>query len=129
MNEKKIVTKWVSEYNLSGIISDNRLGVYSKKIPSVYITHQLTVLSGKTTWLSSTFHRIFIKNFTECWIPDMKNFLTLSGVLGHLRKTRLKLKYIGVLSRFEKQNLSLLKDMSIINYCLYLINSSNNFHI
>jgi uncharacterized protein (TIGR00661 family) len=104
-NERKTVANWVSKYNLCGIISDNRMGVYSKKIPSVYITHQLTVLSGKTTWLSSRLHRIFIKNFSECWIPDMKNAINLSGTMGHLRKTTLRIKYIGILSRFEKQNL------------------------
>ena len=48
LSEKKIVKKWIAEYKLNGIISDNRLGVYSKKIPSVFITHQLNVLSGKT---------------------------------------------------------------------------------
>ena len=104
-NEKKLASNWVSKYNLCGIISDNRMGLYSKKIPSVYITHQLTVLSGKTTWFSSRLHQIFIRNFTECWIPDMKNAINLSGTMGHLRKTTLRIKYIGILSRFEKQNL------------------------
>jgi UDP:flavonoid glycosyltransferase YjiC (YdhE family) len=44
--EKKQVAQWILEYQLSGIISDNRLGVYSKNIPSVFITHQLKVLTG-----------------------------------------------------------------------------------
>ncbi len=114
LNEKKTASKWVSKYNLCGIISDNRMGVYSKKIPSVYITHQLTVLSGKTTWLSSRLHHIFIKKFTECWIPDMKKAINLSGVMGHIKKTTLKLKYIGFLSRFEKQNLPKKYDLMVL---------------
>jgi len=32
LNEKRIVKGWVIEYNLIGIISDNRLGVFNKKI-------------------------------------------------------------------------------------------------
>ena len=63
--EKKIVKKWIAEFNIQGIISDNRLGVYSKKIPCVFITHQLNVLSGKTTWISSKLHQHFIKKYTE----------------------------------------------------------------
>ena len=114
LNEKKIVSKWVTKYSLSGIISDNRLGVYSKKVPSVYITHQLNVLSGKTTWISCKLHQLFIKKYTECWIPDSKYYVNLSGVMGHLKKTSLKLKYIGILSRFEKQNLPTKYDVMVL---------------
>ncbi len=114
LKEKKVTSKWVKEYQLSGIISDNRLGVYSKKIPSVYITHQINVLSGKTTWLSTKLHRYFIKKFTECWIPDNKYYFNLSGILGHVKKTAVKPKYIGILSRFEKQNLPIKYDLMVL---------------
>lgn len=112
--EKKIVKKWVNQYNLSGIISDNRLGVYHKKTPSVFITHQLTVLSGKTTWISSKIHHFFIRKFDECWVPDVKDVPNLTGKLGHLSKTNLKIKYIGVLSRLEKQTLPIKNNLMII---------------
>ncbi|MDI9256442.1 glycosyltransferase [Flavobacterium sedimenticola] len=101
--EKKMVKKLTREWDLKGIISDNRLGVYSKKVPSVFITHQLNVLSGKTTWISSKLHQYFIKKFTECWIPDMKNKPNLTGKLGHLKNNDLPLKYLGPLSRLEKR--------------------------
>ena len=65
LTEKAQIKKWVVEYDLQGIISDNRLGVYSKKVPSVFITHQLIVLSGKTTWISSKLHQFFIAKFNE----------------------------------------------------------------
>ena len=115
--EKKIVKKLILEYNLVGIISDNRLGVRNKKIKSIFITHQLTVLSGKTTWFSSKLHQYFIAKFDECWIPDLKNFPNFSGILGHLKKDKLKklnLKYIGILSRFENQNLPKKYDLMVI---------------
>jgi hypothetical protein len=35
---EKIIQDWVEKYAIDGIISD-RLGVLSKKIPSVFITH------------------------------------------------------------------------------------------
>ena len=112
--EKKIVKKWIAKYNLQGIISDNRLGVHSKKIPSVFITHQLNVLSGKTTWISSKLHQHFIKKFTECWIPDIQENPNLTDKLGHLKKSSLNLKYLGPLSRLEKKELPIKYDLMVI---------------
>ena len=114
LSEKRLVKKWISEFGLSGIISDNRLGVYSKKIPSVFITHQLSVLSGKTTWISSKLHQHFIKKFTECWIPDMEKQPSLSGKLGHLKQHKMNLIYIGPLSRLEKKELPVQYDLMVL---------------
>ncbi len=121
-SEKKIVKQWVVDFKLQGIISDNRWGVYSNKIPTVFITHQLNVLSGKTTWISSKLHQHFIKKYTECWVPDFKEDwsqdldgkLNLTGKLGHLKKTDLKLNYIGPLSRFVKKEVSIKYDLMVI---------------
>lgn len=113
--EKKIVKQWVKQYNLWGIISDNRLGVVSKKVPSVFITHQLNVLTGNTTWLTGKLHRMIIEKFTECWIPDVDDFINLSGKLGHLKDADdLHLKYIGPLSRFEPMALPTKYDLMVI---------------
>lgn len=114
LSEKQLVKNWVTVYNLKGIISDNRLGVRSKKTPSVFITHQLTVLSGRTTWISSKLHQLFIKKFDECWVPDSKNIPNLSGKLGHLKKTNLNIKYIGVLSRLQKKVLPIQYHLMVI---------------
>lgn len=113
-HERQLAKKWVKEYQLCGIISDNRLGVYSKKVPSVIITHQLTVLSGKTTWISSKLHHHFIKKFTECWVPDTEGIPNLSGKLGHPKKGTLSVKYIGVLSRFEKKDLPITHSLLVL---------------
>jgi predicted glycosyltransferase len=113
-SEKKIVKKWVKEFELFGIISDNRLGVYNKKIKSVIITHQLTVLSGKTTWISSKLHQFFIKNFNECWVPDFNKNINFSGKLGHLSKNTMDIQYIGTLSRLEKKELPIKFDLMVL---------------
>ena len=112
--EKKLVKALVKKYNLKGIISDNRLGVYSKKVPSIFITHQLNVLSGKTTWISSKLHQYFMGKFKECWIPDMKEQPNLTGKLGHLTNSDLSLKYLGPLSRLEKKNLEAKYELMVI---------------
>ncbi|MEZ4801179.1 MAG: glycosyltransferase [Gelidibacter sp.] len=100
--EKKIVEQIVADYTIGGIISDNRLGVYCKLVPSVFMTHQLQVLSGNTTWLSTKMHQTIIKKFDECWVPDTIGFPNLSGKLGHPPALNTSIKYIGPLSRFSK---------------------------
>ncbi|WP_115461036.1 glycosyltransferase [Winogradskyella aurantiaca] len=102
--EKKATKNIISKYNIDGIISDNRFGVRHKRIPSVFITHQLRVLSGTTTWLSTALHKQIIEKFNECWIPDQKDNPNLSGKLGHVDNMGLPLCYLGPLSRFTKSN-------------------------
>lgn len=114
LEEKEIVKKWVAEHNLSGIISDNRLGVRSKKVPSVFITHQLKVMSGNTSWLTTSIHKNIIKKFKQCWVPDFKEKPNLTGKLGHLKNSKLKTTYIGPLSRLEKQELPMKYDLMVI---------------
>jgi uncharacterized protein (TIGR00661 family) len=112
--EKKMVKGWVNKYNLCGIISDNRLGVRSKKVPSVFITHQLRVLTGSTTWFSSSLHQNFIQKFDEVWIPDFADELNLSGKMGHLKNPEPNHKYIGPLSRFTKKELPKKYDLLVL---------------
>ena len=99
--EKKIIKKWVREHRIDGIISDNRPGVYCKKVRSVFITHQLNVLTGSTTWLTGGLHRHIISKFAECWVPDVQVVPNLSGRLGHPAKPVPNVKYIGPLSRLK----------------------------
>lgn len=103
-NEKKAVKTIIEMYGISGIISDNRLGVFNKNVPCVFMTHQLNVLSGLTTYLSTKLHENYIKRFDCCWVPDTAGAVNLSGKLGHSRHSTLKVKYIGPISRFTKKN-------------------------
>ena len=112
--EKKEVKRLVKEHGLDGIISDNRLGAYYKKVPCVFITHQLNVLSGNTTWMSSKAHQKIIKKFDACWVPDVQDKPNLTGKLGHLKKSKLNIAYLGPLSRFEKKELPLIYDLMVL---------------
>lgn len=115
INEEKKATKaLLKKHNIDGIISDNRLGVSSKTVPSVFITHQLNVLSGSTTWLSTKIHHNIIKKFDVCWVPDNESTPNLSGKLGHTNDTSLPIKYLGPLSRFQKTDTTLIYDLMIL---------------
>lgn len=112
--EKKVVEVIVENEQISGIISDNRFGVRHKDVPSVYITHQPRVLSGYTTWFSSKLHQQIISKFDECWIPDHFGTHNLSGNLGHIENSKIVLKYLGPLSRFEKVNVEKKHDLLVL---------------
>jgi len=103
--EHKIIEEIILKEKVSGIISDNRFGVRSEKVPSVYMTHQIKVLSGFTTFLTSWVHQRIIKKFDACWVPDNKNKPTLSGKLSHGIFKNINIKYVGTYARFKKLDL------------------------
>lgn len=113
-DEKKMIKSWVKKHGIDGIISDNRLGVFSKKIPSVFITHQLNVMTGNTTWFTSKCHQHVIKKYNECWVPDTNEEVNLTGELGHLKTDELNIKYIGPLSRMRKKETPKVYELMII---------------
>jgi uncharacterized protein (TIGR00661 family) len=112
--EKVVTRKIVEKENISGIISDSRFGVRYKHIPNVFVTHQLNVLSGNTTYLSSRLHQILIKKFDECWVPDAPAKKNLSGFLGQSQNQQGKVHYMGILSRFEKKNVPVAHDVMVL---------------
>jgi uncharacterized protein (TIGR00661 family) len=88
--------------------------VFSKKIPSVFITHQLNVLTGNTTWISSKMHQFIIRKYTECWVPDRDEKPNLTGKLGHLKNPDAKIRYIGPLSRLRVLDIPKKYDLMVI---------------
>lgn len=113
-SEKKIIQKLVSENKIQGIISDNRFGVRNSKIPSVYLTHQLKVLSGNTTFLTSKIHQNIFNKFNECWVPDLEEENNLSGKLSRINNSKTLIKYIGPLSRFKNEKAEKKYDILIL---------------
>lgn len=113
LKEKRAVEEIIKKENICGIISDNRPGVYHNTIPSVYITHQVTVLSGFTTWITSKVHQYFIQKFTEVWVPDVKDGINLSGKLSHGLIDFPK-NYIGILSRFKPKSIKIKYEVAVV---------------
>lgn len=112
--ERAKINKILTAYQFDGIISDNRLGVYSKNVPSVFITHQLNVLTGRTTWITTKLHEKYIQKFTECWVPDVEFGQNLSGKLGHSTALKKNIKYIGPISRLAKKTMPVKYDLMVL---------------
>jgi hypothetical protein len=86
------------------VISDNRFGMWHKRVHSVYITHQVMIKMPKIMKflepLVHRIHKVFINRYNECWIPDrLEN--GLSGDLSHKYALPRNAKFIGTLSRFQ----------------------------
>ncbi|MFH1013803.1 MAG: glycosyltransferase, partial [Thermoplasmatota archaeon] len=92
------------------IISDGRYDMYSKKIPSFFISHQMRIMNPLRIKMfergSERFNLFFFKRFKKIIIPDYKTD-DLSGDLSHNldRIDENNLHYVGVLSDFKKKNL------------------------
>ncbi|WKK66060.1 glycosyltransferase [Lutimonas zeaxanthinifaciens] len=100
--ERKCVQEIHCIEQLSGIISDNRFGIRLEGIPSIYITHQLQVLSGSTSRLTTRIHENIISRFDECWVPDFQ-INGLAGLLSRPKAKMEKVRFIGPLSSFKKE--------------------------
>ena len=96
--------KIVKEYKIDIVISDNRFGLWNKKIKTVYVTHMpLIPFPGFFKifeFIGIFLHRIIIKQYSYCFIPDLPGEINLSGRLSHLHNLPDNVRYIGILSRF-----------------------------
>lgn len=92
----------IQTHKINGVISDNRYGLYSKLVPSVFITHQLFIQSPIGEKIIKTINKFFINKFDECWIPDYQDKeISLTGDLAHKSTLTSNVKYLGPLSRFK----------------------------
>lgn len=102
--EHRFLKKIIKEHNIDAVISDNRYGLWSRQVPTVFIGHQMMIkLPPLLKWSEWFVHKIslyFIKRFEECWIPDYKGKINLSGDLAHKYKLPDNYYFIGPLTRF-----------------------------
>jgi len=96
--------KIIQEKQFDLIISDNRFGLYTNKIPCIFITHQL-LIKAPFKWVERLVRLInyhFINKFSACWVPDFEGGNTIAAALSHPKHLpNIPVKYIGPLSRFS----------------------------
>jgi UDP-N-acetylglucosamine transferase subunit ALG13 len=115
--EHNWLSQKIDELNIDAVISDNRYGLHTEKIPCVFITHQLSI---KSPWkwtekfLQNKNYK-YINRFSECWIPDDEGENNLAGELSHPnRKPVCPVKYLSALSRFKKTGIEEIKKHLLI---------------
>ncbi len=98
------IKKIIAEYDVDIIISDNRFGLWNRKITTVYVTHMpLIPFPPSLKFFEPVgifLQRQIIKKYSFCFIPDLPGDLNLSGRLAHGFKLPDNVRYIGILSRF-----------------------------
>lgn len=104
--ENNWLNNFLASEKIDVVISDNRYGLYNKKVHSIFITHQLKLSIPVALCvlenITKKYFEKYIKQFNECWIPDYVNEKrNLSGKLSHAQKLLSNTKFIGPLSRFK----------------------------
>jgi len=96
--------KIIREHSIDIVISDNRFGLWNRKIISVYVTHMPRIpFPGAFSFLEFAgvlLHRNVMKKYSFCFIPDLPGELNISGRLSHGIKLPANVRYTGILSRF-----------------------------
>lgn len=100
--EHQILKKMIAEKKIDIVISDNRFGLWNKKIKSIFITHQLMIKAPFAEKLLHKINLFFINKYDECWIPDVEGPSNLSGDLAHQYPLPSTAFFVGSLSRFNK---------------------------
>ena len=97
----------VSQYGFRAVISDNRYGLYHSAIPTVLITHQLSIRSPLGEWAGKLIQRTnysYINRFSQCWVPDHAGPENLAGLLSHPQSLpQTPVTFTGPLSRFSQE--------------------------
>ena len=100
-DENNWLAKIIDEHQIDLVVSDNRYGLWSKKVKSVLVTHQIFVKAPFGEWIIEQLLKRYFDNFDEIWIPDVEGENNLSGDLSHKKPLSEKFKFIGLLSRFS----------------------------
>jgi hypothetical protein len=94
------------------VVSDGRVGLFTRLCPSVLITHQLFFkfprweVAGVSwgRWLETVFFWFFrpiLRRFSQVWVPDFASPHGLTGELSHRRTSLKNIRFIGPLCRLS----------------------------
>lgn len=103
--ERAQLDAWLRSGAFTGIISDNRYGIFSPLVPSVFITHQLHLRIPflPLQWCIRRLNYRWAGRYTHCWVPDLPPPLpALSGELARPAAPLQNVSYIGELSRLHR---------------------------
>jgi len=100
--------KIIRDYDIDIVISDNRFGLWNKKITTVYVTHMpLIPFPEPLRFMEFTgklLHRAVITKYSRCFIPDLPGEVNVSGRLSHGIRLPDNVRFIGILSRFNSSD-------------------------
>lgn len=85
--EHRLTERLVAERGFELVVSDSRLGVWSRQVPSFCISHSLRqIIPGRIRWIERLVEwgqRRLLRHYQQILIPDIEAGGGLSGDLGH----------------------------------------------
>ncbi|MBI1286885.1 MAG: glycosyltransferase [Flavobacteriales bacterium] len=104
----------IPKLKLDAVISDNRFGLHTRKIPSVYMTHQVMIKAPMLVEpILYRMHADYMRKFRQVWVPDYA-VDGLSGDLAHKFPLPKNGQYIGPLSRFHAEQKEETTDVLVV---------------
>jgi uncharacterized protein (TIGR00661 family) len=103
-NEHQWLDHQLDTHQWDLIISDNRYGLYTTRTRTVFITHQLGIISGLGKLGDFLLRKMlykWINKFNNCWIPDVAGDPNIAGNLSHPLSMPNHHTFIGPLSRLK----------------------------
>ncbi|MFN2431045.1 MAG: glycosyltransferase [Cryomorphaceae bacterium] len=93
---------FIADNGITHIISDNVYGVWSARIPSALISHQLGLLSP--VFKNAINRRLakWINNFSEVWVPDVAGSDSIAGKMLINNHLETEVQFLGNCSRFSE---------------------------
>jgi uncharacterized protein (TIGR00661 family) len=105
IREHRKLKQIISEYNIDVVISDNRFGLWNKRITSIYFTHMIRIPFPRPfrflEFSGVLIHRFFMSRYDACFIPDLPGENNVSGRISHNVRLPRNARYAGLLSRFS----------------------------
>ncbi|MCB0594796.1 MAG: glycosyltransferase [Lewinellaceae bacterium] len=102
--EHRRLQQLIRRLKIDAVISDNRFGCFSSRVPAVFVAHQLNIQLSPPSlqWLANRLCRLFIRQYGECWIPGLPGSESLAGALSQPPEG-LPCRHIGLLSRLQPE--------------------------
>jgi len=94
----------IDKYDIDAIIGDHRYGLGNQKVPSVFISNQLWLLTPKQwsfteKWIYKI-HKRVLRKYTYLWLADFPGDKNFTGKQTHTPDQPASSRFIGPISRF-----------------------------
>lgn len=114
--EHEVINRIIEQQEVDYLISDNRYGCYSGKIPSVFLGHQLKIIMpAGWKWMEpivNAFNVRQIQKFSYCWVPA-PGAEEFPGLMQN-KSLKIPVSYIGYLSRFKHRTEEQVCDVTVL---------------
>jgi predicted glycosyltransferase len=105
VKEHRQLDSLIDKHKIDIVISDNRFGLWNRRVRTAYVTHMpripFPVPFRFLEPLGITLHRLIIRKYDLCLIPDLPGELNLTGRLTHGFRQTGNTRFTGILSRLS----------------------------